>query len=96
MRRRSQGFTLVELMIVVAIVGVLAALAVFGTVRYVAAAKTAEARNIVGAVARSAAMQYDMERFVGEIVDESGTAAPSTSARSPSAPTSRGPRRASG
>ena len=78
MRRRTHGFTLVELMIVVAIVGVLSALAIYGTSRYVAAAKSAEARNIVGAIARTAAMQYEIERSVGETLAESDTATPTS------------------
>jgi type IV pilus assembly protein PilA len=65
-RRTFRGFTLVELMIVIAVVGVLSALGVAGASRYVATAKTVEARNTVGAIARAAASQYDLERFVGE------------------------------
>jgi prepilin-type N-terminal cleavage/methylation domain-containing protein len=46
-RQNSRGFTLVEVMIVVAIMSVLAALAVYGVRRYILYSKTAEATNMI-------------------------------------------------
>src|SRR5687767_379950 len=43
--KSKRGFTLVELMIVVAIIGVLAALAIYGVRKYLTNAKSAEARS---------------------------------------------------
>lgn len=65
--KRARGFTLVELMIVVAIIGVLAALAVLGVRRYIASTKAAEAKQSIGAIARNAAVQYERERDISEI-----------------------------
>ena len=50
---RIAGFTLVELMIVVAAIGVLAALAVQGVDRYIGSAYTAEAKSTVGAIGKA-------------------------------------------
>ncbi len=61
--RKPRGFTLVELMIVVAIVGILAALAIYGIRKYVSNAKTAEARNTVFRIAKDAATAYSRPRM---------------------------------
>ncbi len=61
-RAPQRGYTLVELMIVIAIIGVLAALAVYGVRRYILSAKSAEAIEIINSI-RAAQEQYRDERF---------------------------------
>ena len=49
-RVSARGMTLVELMIIVAIVGIIAALAVVGYKRYIVASKTSEANYMISAI----------------------------------------------
>jgi type IV pilus assembly protein PilA len=67
-KRLKEGFTLVELMIVVAIVGVLAVLAVYGVRKYIANAKTAEAKNSLGQMGKDAVTAYEGEKMAATVM----------------------------
>ena len=69
-KRLKQGFTLVELMIVVAIVGVLAVLAVYGVRKYIANAKTAETKNSLGQIGKDAVTAFEGERMSATVLAE--------------------------
>ncbi len=71
---KKRGFTLVELMIVVAIVGVLAVLAVYGVRKYIANAKTAEAKNSLGQIGKDAATAFEGERMASAVLADGTTA----------------------
>src|SRR6188472_1532281 len=73
-RRARAGFTLVELMIVVAIIGILAALAVYGVKRYLTSAKTAEAKEMLGRLGKDATAAYQRERMAGTVLEAGGKA----------------------
>jgi len=61
-KRHASGFTLIELMVTVAIVGVLATLAVYGVGKYIRSSKSSEAIQMIGSI-KAAQEQYRAETF---------------------------------
>jgi type IV pilus assembly protein PilA len=59
-RRRQQGFTLVELLIVVAMIGVMSTLAMVGYRKYLYSAQSSEAKNVIQMI-RGAQEAYKAE-----------------------------------
>jgi type IV pilus assembly protein PilA len=64
----------VVVLVLVGIIGILAVLGIYGTRKYIANAKTAEARNGLGMMAKDAATAYEREQIGAEVLNVGATA----------------------
>ncbi len=71
--RKKEGFTLIELMIVVAIIGILAAVAIPAFINYVKRSKTSEAFENLRAMFLGASSYYQLEHYNQGITSTSYT-----------------------
>ena len=67
-KAQKRGFTLIELMIVVAIIGILAVLAIYGVSRYLKTSKTAEATGAVGQIGKNAQEAATREKLASTTI----------------------------
>ena len=63
MNKMDKGFTLIELMIVVAIIGILAAVAIPGFMNYIKTSKTSEAKTSLNALGKGAVAWFESEHY---------------------------------
>ena len=63
MKTNRKGFTLIELMIVVAIIGILAAVAIPGFMTYIKNSKTSEAKTNLNAIGKGAVSYFETEHI---------------------------------
>ena len=77
-RKKKSGFTLIELMIVVAIIGILAAIAIPAFMGYVQRAKTSEAGANLKSIFTGAASYYSEEHWATRSLGTTGTGVAST------------------
>jgi prepilin-type N-terminal cleavage/methylation domain-containing protein len=83
-KNRSKGFTLIELMIVVVILGVLAAVAVPAFIRYIRRAKTSEAEDKISEIYRSSVSYFSAEQVArGAGADVTNPQFPNTQTETP-------------
>jgi type IV pilus assembly protein PilA len=78
MKKQAKGFTLIELMIVVAIIGILAAIAIPNFLRYQLRAKHAELPTNVTAIFKAESALRQSERSNGEYLAVTNTPAAGT------------------